>query len=65
VSPFRAGHPTKMDSWNICDRIEEATIAVELLVDAWTSTPGAIFWLNTRRRQAKAPGGKRQKSSKA
>jgi hypothetical protein len=41
--------------------IEEATIAADLLVDAWTSTAGAIFWLNTRRRQSKASGGKRQR----
>jgi tetratricopeptide (TPR) repeat protein len=60
VPPFLSGEkeiPELPESYRM-GSVDEAVIAADWLVDAWTETPGAIFWLNTHRRLAKAIGAK-------
>ena len=43
---------------------EDAAITADLLLDVWNNTPGAVFWLNTRRRQARTSGRRTRKAKK-
>ncbi len=55
VPPFLSGEkeiPELPQSYRT-GSVEEAAIAADWLVDVWTETPGAVFWLNTHRRLAK------------
>ena len=65
VPPFLTGEKEIPDPPAFYSRgsIDEAAIASDSLTDAWNGTPGAVFWLNTRRRLSKPSGGKRQKRS--
>jgi tetratricopeptide (TPR) repeat protein len=55
VPPFLTGEkmiPDPPDAYRL-GSVEEAALATEWLLDAWSETPGAIHWLNTQRRTAK------------
>jgi tetratricopeptide (TPR) repeat protein len=67
VPPFLTGEreiPDRPETYRI-GSVEEAAICADWLLDAWTDTPGAVYWLNTERRLAKASArpGRRQRRS--
>jgi tetratricopeptide (TPR) repeat protein len=63
VPPFLTGEreiPDVADAYRI-GSVEEAALAVDLLLDAWSETPGALRWLNTQRRVEKAAAKSRRR----